>query len=294
MGESGMTDRAVRTELVAIDAGDGIVLNGAAWLPAAEVARDTAIALFPGTGGEFYQPWLSYAGSRLAALGYPALALNRRDHGPFFGYHTMAASAMDHVHAVDYLSERGAKRVILAGHSFGTLTVPLYIRESGDSRVAGLILFAPLGDMREASVQIVGGRENYDRIVARARARVAGGRGGEAFLIPPMAPGQNPLIHTYQVFLEKRGPESDAVGHELIRHVGDRPLLGVRDPADPFPATLPPARAKLEAANPNLDYVLLDDIRGGASDETAHSFAGREAEVLKITLDWLAEKGFGD
>ncbi len=286
-----MTGVTVRTELVAIDAGEGLVLNGAAWLPQTGAA-ETGIALFPGTGSEFYQPWLSYAGPRLAAAGYSTIALNRRDHGGFFGFHGMAASAMDHRHAVDYLAARGVRRIILAGHSYGTLTAPLYVRNTGDPRVAGLILYAPLGDMRAASEQIVGGRENYQRIVAEAEAKVAEGKGGEAFLIPPMVPGLIPMVHTYEMFLEKRGPDSEAVGFELIRHMGARPLLGVRDPDDPFPATRPPAQEKLQAANPNLTYVLLDKISRERIDDTIHRFHGREEEVLKITLDWLAANGF--
>lgn len=53
----------------------------------------------------------------------------------------------------------------------------------------------------------------------------------------------------------------------------------------------PPAQAELEAANPKLDYRLLDDIRDGATDPAAHGFAGREDEVVAITLDWLARNG---
>ncbi len=286
-----MSEAQVRTELIAIDAGDGIVLNGAAWLPDAG-AGDVGIALFPGTGAEFYQSWIGYAGPRLAAAGYPTIALNRRDHGAMFGFHTMRPSAMDHRHAVDFLAQRGARRVVLAGHSYGTLTVPLYVRISDDARVAGLILYAPLGDMRTASARILGGQEAYDRLVAEAEARLAEGQGDAAFLFAPMVPGQNPICHTYEVFLDKRGPASEAVGHELIRHVGDRPLLGVRDPADPYPATQPPAQEQLQAANANLTYVLLDSIPRDRIDDTIHLFSGREPEVLDITLGWLAANGF--
>ena len=285
-----MTATRVRTELLAIDAGGGIILNGAAWLPEAG-AGDVGIALFPGTGAEFYQPWFDFAGPLLAAAGYPTVALNRRDHGAFFGYHKMAPAAIDHRHAVDFLWAAGARRVVLAGHSYGTLTAPLYVRNTNDARVAALILYAPLGDMRAATVAIVGGQANYDRMVAEAEAAVAAGRGGDAFLIPPMVPGATPIVHSYAVFLDKRGPDSEAVGFELIRHMGRRPLLGVRDPADPFPATKPPARERLEAANPNLTYVLLDDIPRTTIDDTIHRFAGREQEVLDLTLDWLKAQG---
>ena len=284
-----MADRSHDTELVHITTDDGVALDGALWTP--QAASPTAIALFPGTGSEFYTPGLAHAGPAFAAAGYATLALNRRDHGTRVGFHTLHEAAMDHRYAVDFLAARRAENIVLGGHSFGTITVPYYIAETDDARVPALLLYAPLADLRPASVTICGGQIEYDGIVAEAERMVAAGRGGEAFLIPPMVPGGLPLVHSHEVFLDKRGPDARTVGAELIGHVGDRPLLGVRDPGDPFPATQPPARAELEAANPKLDYRLLDDIRDGATDPAAHGFAGREDEVVAITLDWLARNG---
>ena len=73
----------------------------------------------------------------------------------------------------------------------------------------------------------------------------------------------------------------------LLPRMGDRKMLGIRDPADPYPATLPPARQMLEAANPNLDYILLDNVHDGTTTPDAHYYRGREEEILGITLDWL-------
>ena len=50
-------------------------------------------------------------------------------------------------------------------------------------------------------------------------------------------------------------------------------------------------QAASNAANPKLDHRLLDDIRDGATDPTTHRFAGREDEVVVVTLDWLAGNG---
>ncbi len=74
----------------------------------------------------------------------------------------------------------------------------------------------------------------------------------------------------------------------LLPRMGDKKMLGIRDPADPYPATLPPAREMLEAANPNLDYILLDDVHDGTTTPDAHYYRGREEEILVITLRWLA------
>ncbi len=44
-------------------------------------------------------------------------------------------------------------------------------------------------------------------------------------------------------------------------------------------------------SSPKLDYRSFDDIRDGTTDPVAHGFAGREDEVVAITLDWLAGNG---
>lgn len=276
----------ITTELVHLDAGGGIFLDGALWTPASG-GSDTAIVLFPGTGAEFYNSLSAYLGPGLASAGYTTLSINRRDHGVQFGFYTLAEGSADQGLAIDFLMERSAKQVVAGGHSYGTVTVPWYIAETDDARVPALLLYAPLGDLRPASVTICGGREEYDRIVAKSRDMTAAGKGADAFLIPPMVPGGMPLLHTYDVFLDKRGPDSKAVPIDLLPHMGDRKILGIRDPADPYPATLPPAREKLEAANPNLDYILLDDVLDGAITPDAHYYRGREAEILRITLGWL-------
>jgi pimeloyl-ACP methyl ester carboxylesterase len=248
---------------------------------------DMGIALFPGTGAEFYQPWLRWLGPRLAAAGYRVISLNRRDHGGLFGYFKLAESAMDHKTAIDWLAARGARRIVMAGHSYGTLTTLCYVRATNDARVTALVLYAPVGDMRAATVPMVGGQEEYDRLVTEARRKVRDGKGMEAFLIGPTVPQEKPIAHSYEVFLDKRGPDSAAVGWELIGAAGDRPLLAVRDPDDPFVSTHPPTQRRLEAANPKLKYVLLAPLPRPAVDDTVHRFAGREEEVLALTLRWL-------
>ena len=278
-------------ELVRIDAGHGIYLDGVLWTPKAGSA-ETAIALFPGTGAEFYNSLFTYLGPRLAAAGYPTLAINRRDHGVNFGFHTLAEGSADQGLAIDFLTSRSSKHVVAGGHSYGTVTVPWYVAETDDPRVPAMLLYAPLGDLRPASITICGGQDEYDRIVATAREMVAAGRGSEAFLIPPMVPGGMPLLHTHEVFLDKRGPESKAVPIDILGRTGTRKMLGIRDPADPYPATLPPARELLEAANSNLEYLLLDDIRDGAITPDAHYYRGREQEIFDVTLGWLDRNGF--
>lgn len=280
----------ITIELISCRTDDGIDLAGALFLPGGNMSS-TAIALFPGTGAEFYQPLFARLCPLLAAAGYATLAMNRRDHGQFFGYFSLHDAAMDQRLGIDLLAARGAERVVLGGHSYGTVTAPYYVAESDDPRVTALLLYAALGDLRRGSMLMAGGEALYREMVALARQKVAAGNGEEIYVNPPMVPGDRPLPHRYDIFLDKRGPESRAVPTELIRHVGDRPLLAFRDPSDPFPATLPPAQQQLEAANPNLRYILLEERAAPGIDPSRHHFDGRESEIADLTLKWLAETG---
>jgi pimeloyl-ACP methyl ester carboxylesterase len=280
-----------KAEFVRAKTKDGVWLHGALWPPPAGKLR-VGIVLTGGTQTEFYG--LSDWGERFARAGYLTLALNRRDHGARFGYEKLEPSSLDLREAVDLLAERGTERVILVGTSYGTITVSYYLANAKDSRVKAAILYAPLGDLRAATVKMLGSQEAYDEAVNAARQMVAAGRGGETYQMPSSrgADGR-PMLHSYEVFLDKRGPDSKAAPVELLRRVGNIPLLAVRDPGDPFPGTLPPAQKQLEEANNNLRYVLLPDTRGGEMDARAHSFFGREEEVLRITLEWLKKHDLG-
>lgn len=278
----------VRVELVQVQTDDGITLDGALWSPASGKAR-VGIALATGTGGEFYGN--SWFAERYAQAGYLVLSLNRRDHGDNFGYYKLEPSALDHRYAVDLLMTRGVESVVLAGHSYGTVTVPYYVMATDDSRVNGLILTSALGDLRVGTRIAAGGQEKYDEIVSRAREMVKAGRGKESFLMSPLTTGGRSLVHDYETFLDKRGPDSKAVPYESLKKVKNRPILAIRDPADPLPATLPPAQQQLEESNSNLQYVLLPDIYEGKMDPASHGFVGRQEEVFGIIQAWLNQHG---
>jgi pimeloyl-ACP methyl ester carboxylesterase len=283
---SSFAQSTVKGEFVKLKTGDGITLRGMLWTPAGGRAR-IGVVIAPGADSEFYDDLLVWLGENFARSGYIALSMNRRDHGPEQWYRDFEPSAMDHKYMIDFLAARGARAVILAGHSYGTVTAPYYVTASDDPRVRALVLYGPHGYKRDGLARSFASRAEYDRAVARAKEMVAAGRGEETFLLPPIRPGGRPRPSSYETFLNRVGPDSKAVPVEIIRKVEGRPILAVRDPADPYLATIPPAQQQLQEANKNLEYVLLPDIRGGKMDPAAHQFWGREEEVLRVTLEWL-------
>jgi pimeloyl-ACP methyl ester carboxylesterase len=288
---SSFAQSIVKSELIKLNTDDGITLHGVLWTPASGKAR-VGILIAPGGGSEFYNDLLVWLGEHFARSGYIALSMNRRDHGAEQWYHNFEPSAMDHKYMIDFLESRGAQAVILAGHSYGTVTAPYYVMASNDPRVKAIILYAAHGYKRDGLTRAFGSQAEYDEVVAKAKEMVAAGRGKETFLLPPILRGGQPRPSSYETFINRGGPDTKAVPVEIIKNVQGRPILAIRDPADPFLATIPPAQQELQEANRNLEYVLLPDVRGGKMDSAAHRFSGREEEVFRITLDWLKRHGF--
>jgi pimeloyl-ACP methyl ester carboxylesterase len=288
---SSFAQSIVKSELVKLKTDDGITLHGVLCTPSSDKAR-VGVVIASGGSSEFYNDLLVWLGEHFARSGYIALSMNRRDHGAEQWYHSFEPSAMDHKYMVDFLASRGAQAVILAGHSYGTVTAPYYVIASDDPRVKAIILYAAHGYKRDGLTRAFGSQAEYDEVVAKAKEMVAAGRGKETFLLPPILRGGRPRPSTYETFLNRGGPDTKAIPIEIIRKVQGRPILAIRDPADPFLATIPPAQQQLQDANKNLKYVLLPDVRGGKMDSAAHGFSGREEEVFRITLDWLKSHGF--
>src|SRR5687768_10381773 len=291
-GASSFAQTDIKSEFVRLKTVDGITLHGALWTPAGGQAR-VGIIIAPGADSEFYSDWPVWLGENFARSGYIALSMNRRDHGREQWFYNFEPSAMDHKYMADFLAARGAQAVVLVGHSYGTVTAPYYVTASDDPRVKALVLYGPHGYKRDGLTRSFGSPAEYEQAVGKAKEMVAAGSGKVTFLLPPILRGGQPRPSSYEAFLNRGGPDTKAVPIEIIGKVQGRPILAIRDPADPYRATIPPAQQQLQEGNKNLEYVLLADIRGGKMDTAAHQFRGREEEVLRIALDWLKKHKLG-
>ena len=89
-------------------------------------------------------------------------------------YEKLTDSVADIKAWIDFAAGRGAKRIILQGHSHGAIKVTNYVFGTGDPRVSGLILLSPSDDMGIARKQL---GERYLWVLARAREMVSKGSG---------------------------------------------------------------------------------------------------------------------
>jgi alpha-beta hydrolase superfamily lysophospholipase len=183
---------------------------------------------------------MSEWGEMLAGAGYSVLALNQRDEGPNYGFVTFAATCDDIRYGVDLLKSRGVERIVLLGRSYGTVLASCYLGR-GDPSIRAGILFAPLRDIHS----VFPTEEEYLREIQAVRQMVADGHGKDVRL-QPVPGGRGDMIpYTNDVFLDKVGPDSKANTVALLKQVHGVPLLGIRDPADPLPGTVPPAQSLL-------------------------------------------------
>jgi len=209
------TSPDVVTELVEARTADGVRLAGALWVPVTPDWRRPALLLVHGYAGNFYKTWPPLA-RRLAARGFPALALNMRDHDRTPQIFRFEDNRLDIEAGIRLLIERGASRIVLVGQSLGTNRVLFYLAESQDPRVSDLILMAPPGNLLEWNIRI-SGREPALALLAEAQRKVQEGQGTELMLVDLGPLGK--ALYSADHILSLRGPRSRSDPYENIAKV---------------------------------------------------------------------------
>lgn len=181
-------------DAVRLRTGDGFELFGLVHEP--ERARQVAIVFIHGLGSNGFISFTDALAEALPPAGVALFRGNLRDpemlrideflhtSGVDKGggaYHRFEDSLLDISAWIDEAEARGYKRIILFGHSLGSLKSTHYVFQTGDPRVAGLVL-ASTADL------IAMHRNRYTpeeraRFLAIARSLVSEGKSGE--LMPP-------------------------------------------------------------------------------------------------------------
>ncbi len=145
-------------DLITITSRDGITLDGVFLEPAAGVnpaGPVDAVLLIHGSGGSFYRPATKAMAEDLRNRGYACLAINTKGHdtvwspqgsGEYYGnaLEILDNSRHDLAAGVDYLWEKGYRRIGLLGHSMGAVKVGYYAATEDDDRIATVIPISPV------------------------------------------------------------------------------------------------------------------------------------------------------
>ncbi len=182
---------SMRGELYRITTSDGLELHGFL-SPAENSPTATAVCHVHGLDGNFYENrFLDEAARVYNRAGADFLTGNNRGHDyiadilrPGRGdyvqlggvYERMRDCVKDISAWVDFLWRRGARHVVLQGHSHGAIKVVHYLVKTEDPRVRALVLLSPSDDMGLARKML---KSRFASVLARARRLVRDDRGRE-------------------------------------------------------------------------------------------------------------------
>ena len=283
--------RPIGQLMVQLTTDDGVQIPGVLMYPANGINNSApAIVLqHGGPSGHAARQIGAYrfAAERLAALGYTTISPVSRQSDDYY------KSKFDEIiydlgAAVDFVSALGHERIVLLGHSIGSLRITRYTVRTQDPRIKAHVHFAPTADM----YPLYKDREGAAAMFAAAQAAVAAGNGG--WNVSPEEPDADPSLRapvmlatapgrlqTAEVLLDWWGPTANTSNSDWFKHIRVPLLLlgGVDDPVVP-PGRLE-ALAALATNSPRVDYRWYE---GGD-----HYFTGFEDASSSYVAEWLED-----
>jgi pimeloyl-ACP methyl ester carboxylesterase len=161
----------------------------------------------------------------------------------------------------------------------GTNRVLYYLAATADSRVAGLVLTGPPGNLFEWNVRVFG-REAASRVLLEAQDLVAAGR-GDQWMVVDLGP-LGKALYTANHVVSLRGPLSLSDPFRNIAQV-TRPILIVHGLADRLAD--PAVADELRRNAPAAEQVTVILIPGAE-----HSFRDHEKSVEEAVYTWLLRR----
>jgi pimeloyl-ACP methyl ester carboxylesterase len=218
----------------------------------------------------------------LAARGFHSFVINTRGHDwisragnltKFGGsaYENLEDCLPDLDGALDYLKQRGYRRIIFVGHSLGAIKSLIYQGTRRRSDVVGIVsCSAPRQFYSERVARQAGFRE----LIEKAEALVAQGKGEELISV---GVGATPGIFTARAHVNKYGRDDRNDCRPYAKHLGC-PLLAIVGSAEPK-FFYEYAQEIVVGAGPNSTCKLVD----GAG----HFYHRHISEIVEIIYQWL-------
>jgi pimeloyl-ACP methyl ester carboxylesterase len=284
----------IELQFLAITTIDGVTNTAALVQPRGRAIEDTTLLIHVhGSGGNFHGLPHGAQLMPLADQGYAGLAINTRQHDEAMNTDNFFAVRHDLAAAVAVARALGYRRVVLRGHSLGTVQVLYHAATEWSADITGVILTGPFADLPwKTQIILVHDEVLYRQLADEALAAVHAGQ-PEAVLTTemPYTRGHRSAV-TAQHFLTYRWHEEAAASSvEWIERV-PVPILLVRDGNDQV--ILPFELHQLHAAaigpgalSPDVESVLIPD----AHPDDGHRFPNTIPELNDVMVQWLDRHG---
>ncbi len=270
--------RGVQVELLSLPTSDGIRLNGVLRQPLpAQVGA--AVIMVHGYSGNFYSGIMAFLPESLAMDGFTTLALNMRDHDRGPKKNLFEENLQDIAAGVDELARRQYKTLFLYGHSMGANRVLYYQAATRDSRINGIILSGPPGNLFQWNVRTFG-LEAATRLLRRAQQLQAQGK-GNAWMVIDLGP-LGKALYTANHLVSLRGPQTRSDPFANLARTS-RPILIIHGLAD-------------RLADPSVADQLKESAGTGSQVQVVkiagadHRFRGHEKQLGEAIHQWLLQR----
>jgi pimeloyl-ACP methyl ester carboxylesterase len=274
--------------------GDGLELHGLLFEPDRKTTN--VLVHLHGWMGNFYEnKFIDYIAKEAISKGFAFLAFNNRGTGIITDLIKRGKSKVEYIRiggslekfedcildikaAIDFISEKGYKKIVLQGHSLGCQKATFYKYNTRDKRIKGLILLAPVDDPGFTKKEL---KNKYEKSLRIARGMVKKGKGDK--LVPKWM-AFYPLLNV-SMFLSVTDPKSssgrlfDYSGKlKEIKNV-NCPILAVFGTKDEYQSN-PGEKLKILKENVrDCDMKLVNNA--------GHGFVGFEEILSKLIGNWL-------
>jgi pimeloyl-ACP methyl ester carboxylesterase len=209
-------------------------------------------------------------------------------------FHRFDDSVHDIAAWMDYLESHGHRRVVLFGHSLGSLASVHYLGTTGDPRVAGLVLAstADLIALHESRYTA----EQRDAFAALAQRMITDGRGDE---LMPLECGMGLLRQPVSAtsYLDRFGTDSAWDVMDLYGRGSERAFTALRRVRVPTLALFGTVNETVPADRIDHAFAVLGDaaamapsFRTAVLDGANHFYTGYGEPLASILLTWLREQ----
>lgn len=259
------------------------------------LSRDTAVIHVHGFLGNFLDGSQRFLPPILAEGGYSSLAINTRmaNFGLFFGYGIIDDVMPQLDRSVEYLVERGYKKIILSGYSLGTCIVLRYASLRGDHpHLKGVVSLATpysMPDSIRRRWNRWGSEPTYDEVYEESKEILKPDPKNtehDRTILIYKARGDTYLpwhteIYTYKTWWFLAGPEAETAKAYLKMERISLPLLLIQGWYDDVvrpEETHDLAQMAIQAGNQDVSAFYVN---------AGHTFEGKEEELGDIIVRWL-------